>query len=254
MSIGSKIKLIRNKRHLTQKELSERAQINLRLLQKYEADDQRPKDATLKEIANALNVDLWALKDLDIDISNIESVINLLILLDEKGLFSIRNLSPTIHYVDHHPKCSISVPCSDKLLSLIVEWKYYSEVEPDNLDSWKANPGHIGGNYLAICDTYRNAVPTAILTSMDLLNYKQCIELLEKGSYTKTDFIRLLQTINNDISFQNDTTAYKHLCDILKSENIPKDFLFSAFEDISEFGIPEIEAGPVKQAYEASCK
>ena len=70
----------------------------------------------------------------------------------------------------------------------------------------------------------------------------------------KIDFIRLLQTINNDISFQNDTSAYKHLCDILKAENIPKDFLFSAFEDIGEFGIPEIEAGPVRQAYEASRK
>ena len=71
MSVGSKIKTIRILRNMTQKELGQlvgfsatTADVRIR---QYESNKMVPKEDKLKEIANALNVDVSALKDHDIN-------------------------------------------------------------------------------------------------------------------------------------------------------------------------------------------
>ena len=67
MAIGEKIKRIRKYRNMTQKQLGilcgfseNTADVRIR---QYENDSKTPKEETLKDIANALNVNIYALNE-----------------------------------------------------------------------------------------------------------------------------------------------------------------------------------------------
>ena len=70
MSVGSKIRAIRMLKNMTQKELGEMVGFSTSTadvrIRQYESNKMVPKEDKLKEIANALNVDITALKDHDI--------------------------------------------------------------------------------------------------------------------------------------------------------------------------------------------
>lgn len=56
MELSEKIKQIRNEKGLSQKELAERAGLNIKLISKYETNTIAPKLESLKKIARALDV------------------------------------------------------------------------------------------------------------------------------------------------------------------------------------------------------
>ena len=56
--LGFKINEIRNQRSITQKELSESCNIDIRTIQRIESGDVTPRMSTLKLIANALSCDV----------------------------------------------------------------------------------------------------------------------------------------------------------------------------------------------------
>lgn len=63
MGIGERIKLLRRKAGLTQKELGELLDVSAAMIAQYESSLRNPKFETLNKIADALNVDVWDLYD-----------------------------------------------------------------------------------------------------------------------------------------------------------------------------------------------
>ena len=100
--------------------------------------------------------------------------------------------------------------------------------------------------------TFKDYLPTSYKLALDTVSYKDALDLLEKGSYTEDDFIRLLKEIHYSVGFRNDSESYKRLCSIFASGSIPDEFLFKAFEDLSEYGVPAIQEGLVRQAYDST--
>lgn len=63
MSIGSNIKKCRLLKKLTQKQMSERLDVNIRTYQKYESGDINPNMDTLNKIASTLDVPIFMLTE-----------------------------------------------------------------------------------------------------------------------------------------------------------------------------------------------
>ena len=81
MNTGKKIKLIRTFRGLTQKELGEACGIHEVAIRKYELGKNIPKPEQLRKIAEALNVNVNALVEFDIEADG--DVLPLLFAIDE---------------------------------------------------------------------------------------------------------------------------------------------------------------------------
>ena len=63
--LGKRIKFLREKNHLTQEKLAERAEISLDYLGKIEVNINKPGLLTVFKIANALNVEVKELFDFE---------------------------------------------------------------------------------------------------------------------------------------------------------------------------------------------
>lgn len=81
MTIGNKIRKIRNLRNLTQAELGSKVNLPGDMIRKYENNVRTPKKDRLIQIANALEVDTSALSD--INITSIKDILHILFELDE---------------------------------------------------------------------------------------------------------------------------------------------------------------------------
>ena len=79
--IAEKIKNFRKAKKLSQKELSERSEINLSIIKKYETGYRNPKPDQLIKIANALEISSVEL--LPIKISNVNDILALLMKIEE---------------------------------------------------------------------------------------------------------------------------------------------------------------------------
>lgn len=67
-TIGKRIREIRNKKKMTRVMLSERSKVTYGTLSQYESDRRQPRLDQLNKIANALEVDIKVLTNLDIDL------------------------------------------------------------------------------------------------------------------------------------------------------------------------------------------
>ena len=74
MSIGSRIKSLRIKNNLTQKQLGELCGMADSAIRRYESDRGNPTDKTLRRIAEALNVSTAYLQGWDDAVSELEAV------------------------------------------------------------------------------------------------------------------------------------------------------------------------------------
>ena len=74
MSIGSRIKSLRIKNNLTQKQLGELCGMAYSAIRRYESDRGNPTDKTLRRIAEALNVSTAYLQGWDDAVSELEAV------------------------------------------------------------------------------------------------------------------------------------------------------------------------------------
>ena len=90
MNTGKKIKLIRTFRGLTQKELGEACGIHEVAIRKYELGKNLPKSEQLRKIAEALNVNVNALAEFDIEADG--DVIPLLFAIDEVFDISLKDV------------------------------------------------------------------------------------------------------------------------------------------------------------------
>lgn len=93
MDVAAKIRQFRLSRGLTQKALGEKCGINEVTIRKYELGDRNPKPDQLQKIADALEVSVFAL--LDIDMNRANDVVTLLLKLDD--IFDIRFSGATDH-------------------------------------------------------------------------------------------------------------------------------------------------------------
>ncbi|MCI8801616.1 MAG: helix-turn-helix transcriptional regulator [Lachnospiraceae bacterium] len=65
MTVAENIKRIRKEKHLTQKQLGEKCGMSESTLRQYEIGYRNPKIETIRKIANALEVELWEIVELN---------------------------------------------------------------------------------------------------------------------------------------------------------------------------------------------
>lgn len=86
MKTAEKIKNLRLKRHLTQKQLAKLAGVSEITIRKYEAGERTPKKEQLQQLANSLDVNINALLDDDMlktEYKTVADIMTLLFTLDE---------------------------------------------------------------------------------------------------------------------------------------------------------------------------
>ena len=131
MNTGKKIKLIRTFRGLTQKELGETCGIHEVAIRKYELGKNLPKPEQLRKIAEALNVNVNALVEFDIEADG--DVLPLLFAIDEVFDISLKD-------VDGEPVMSFK---NKSLIQFLKDWQAMKELlasgqqTSDNYDIWK---------------------------------------------------------------------------------------------------------------------
>ena len=131
MNTGKKIKLIRTFRGLTQKELGEACGIHEVAIRKYELGKNLPKSKQLRKIAEALNVNVNALAEFDIEADG--DVIPLLFAIDEVFDISLKD-------VDGEPGMFFN---NKNLVQFLKDWQAMKELlasgqqTTDNYDIWK---------------------------------------------------------------------------------------------------------------------
>src|SRR5574344_1292138 len=131
MNTGKKIKLIRTFRGLTQKELGEACGIHEVAIRKYELGKNLPKPEQLRKIAEALNVNVNALAEFDIEADG--DVLPLLFAIDEVFDISLKD-------VDGQPGMFFN---NKNLVQFLKDWQAMKELlasgqqTTDNYDIWK---------------------------------------------------------------------------------------------------------------------
>ena len=131
MNTGKKIKLIRTFRGLTQKELGEACGIHEVAIRKYELGKNLPKPEQLRKIAVALNVNVNALAEFDIEADG--DVLPLLFAIDEVFDISLKD-------VDGQPGMFFD---NKNLVQFLKDWQAMKELlasgqqTNDNYDIWK---------------------------------------------------------------------------------------------------------------------
>lgn len=92
MTIGEKIKYLRNQQEITQEKLGELSGINMISIARYEKDKTIPKPQQIEKLARALNVGYFAIGDFSgyIRLKTKGDLIGLIILLCKNNLISIK--------------------------------------------------------------------------------------------------------------------------------------------------------------------
>ena len=131
MNTGKKIKLIRTFRGLTQKELGEACGIYEVAIRKYELGKNIPKPEQLRKIAEALNVNVNALVEFDIEADG--DVLPLLFAIDEVFDISLKE-------VDGEPGMFFN---NKSLIQFLKDWQAMKELlasgsqTADNYEIWR---------------------------------------------------------------------------------------------------------------------
>lgn len=146
MEIRIKLKKLRKLKQFTQQSLAQKSQLNERLIRSYEDGTRNPKDKNLQKLAQALDVDIWTLRDIDIDADNSESIAQLFFQLEEKGLFNndLITISRDDDRGDGKEQCYLTYPIDRATALLIKQWKLIDSMSIDTkeeghitYDDWK---------------------------------------------------------------------------------------------------------------------
>lgn len=257
MPIKDNLRRIRNFRKLSQKDLEEKTGIHNRLIQMYESGKRIPKDDNLQKIADALGVDIYALKDLDIDVNNKESIRQLIFQLEEKGLFSIGDLDLKLNYDDHEPHYSIHIPIDEADAVELLNWKAVKEgsdtakkhfLKNVTVEDWIYDREHCRTHAFMLSELYPDLCTTEYLQARDALTYEYGLKRIRDNAYTFTDLSEFLRDLNRT----NDPGPgiHEELYQVFIEGIIPEEFLYEIFEKEGESGLPELARGPIRELYE----
>lgn len=123
MTKGEKIRLYRTKKQITQKALAELAGVSEVAIKKYESGERNPKPEQIKKIATALQIDEYALLDIEIDhlsVTTVEDVISLISLLDQKVGIAFNYKINSLGSID---PSSITLKFTDSIVNIeIMKW------------------------------------------------------------------------------------------------------------------------------------
>lgn len=257
MPIKDKLRLVRNFRKLSQKELEEKTGIHNRLIQMYESGKRVPKDDNLQKLADALGVDIYALKDLDIDMRSKESIRQLIFQLEEKGLFSIEQLDLRLDYDGHKPHYSLHIPIDEASAIDLLSWKAIKEgtsaskkhlLKNTTIEDWKYDKKHCMAHTSMLPELYPNLCTTEYLQERDCLTYEYGLERIRADAYTLHDLSKFLRNLNS--THDPGPGIHEELYQIFVDGIIPDEFLHEIFERTGNSGFPELAKGPVKDLYE----
>ena len=149
MAIKDILRFIRKLKNLSQKDLENKSGIHNRLVQMYESGKRIPKDDNLQKLADALDVEINALKDIDIDADNPEAIRQLLFQLYENGIFDLSHsfLKSDKDRGDGKEQFFLTVPIDRDMAQFLEQWRIMSRgsilVEDGKItyDEWKYDRG-----------------------------------------------------------------------------------------------------------------
>lgn len=267
MQLKDKLKRIRKNRTYTQKELAKVSGVSLPVIQSYESGLRNPKDENLQKLAQTLDVDVWALRDLDIDMTNHNdraAIYYFLFLLNEKGLFSVDDLAVAVNYNENHdPDFTVSFKTDRRLYNFFSKWICVASDDIltfEKLEDWQIDPylpiDLDRSDYLSFLQgkTGRQIIPTKEILDAGLSDEIGLIDLLYQGAYTEEDFIRILRYLEDSPSFKTSELELDMLTAVFAEGNIPEEFIQRAFHETDKFGATIIQKGAVRHAYEKSLK
>lgn len=132
MTIGERLKTIRNYRGWTQATVSQKAKINNALYRQYECGDRIPKLKALIKIASALEVDIAFLQPSKMD-SPMAILALLFDLIDNYGDVTFDNRGPTVHFgIDHMMNSRIN-------LILMAAMNAHKDLSVEEFKKWLIN-------------------------------------------------------------------------------------------------------------------
>lgn len=121
------LKQLRKLRGYTQQELGDRCEINQCLIQSYESGRRNPKDENLQKLANALEVNLWALKDINIDMNDSEAIRQLFFQLEEKGILHSEEFQLQYQQELGDEQYFLRIPIEPEMADFLSQWKLARE-------------------------------------------------------------------------------------------------------------------------------
>ena len=196
MTIGNKIRFYRNLRGYTQEELGEKIGLKGDRVRQYENGIRTPKADMLKTIADALDVDIAALSD--INISSSEDIMHILFELEDNYLIDIEKVDgKAVIVVDDKAACNsvlntyLNYWYDKKQVFSVDKHAYYKDPRLIEYRSWR-------GRFLSNEISFEKSILLNIQNT-----YKDEIEKLAKAKTkhceTISDLIRLVCKISPDI-------------------------------------------------------
>ena len=242
-TFGKRLNLIRRLKNSTQTFIAEKANLSSRLIRNYESGTRNPTNDSIQKIANALEVDIWALKDIDIDINNQESVRQLFLQLEEKGLFDINDVNLKLEYIDHKPKYSINIDIPDndnrdKIVTDIISWQMFKsrkDLADENnkeYEYWKYNIPSFKNDIMSLITKYQDLFTTGELLKLDLISAEDALQRVIEGKYESEDIKLLMQRLDGTTSPPENVRNM--LYDIFINDYIPPDIIYDLFEKPNE--------------------
>lgn len=146
MSIGDRIKRVRNFRKMTMKELGmavgfDESSADVRIAQ-YESNDRRPKEELLRKIAQALDVNYMALAEPSTFLYSASDIIEILFELDNKTTLKLFEVIDK----DEYPEERVAISTSYNILNMFLqEWRVRKqelangEITEEEYQEWKLN-------------------------------------------------------------------------------------------------------------------
>lgn len=246
MEFKDRLANARKQKGYTQKYLAQKSGVSLRVIQSYERGDRFPRDKNLVKLANALDVNVFYLKDIDINNElDFESLRQLFIRLEDDNVFCLSDVEQSIVYEDFSPNFYIKVPVSEEVANMIASWKHHKYGNSTkSYTEWKTRPYIPQWEDEAVEDGFSTA---ALLKS---ISRSTAVERLLNHQYSESDFFELLLELNYDRHFTDKCVEYAALLSFFQDPTVPSDLLEKAFEP----GLPRLSSGPVRDAYEKAKK
>lgn len=239
MTIGNKIRFFRNLRGYTQDELGQKIGLQGDRVRQYENGIRTPKADMLKTIADALDVDVAALSD--IDIRSEEDIMHVLFELEDNFSINIEKQDgKTVLVIDNEDS-------RNSVLNTYLNYWYdkkqvysldkYSDAKDPRVIDYRSWRGRFGSNEA----DFENSIRENIIVA-----YKDEVAKLAKAKTkpckTIADLIRLLSSISTDLligtekelqNILNPITSYGFVFDaekLLNAESLSKEFALFLYE------------------------
>ena len=140
MNIGDKIKFLRNKRDLSQSQLADKSGVHLLSIKKYENNQMMPSSQQLIKLADALNINSYALTENsnNIRFKTVGDLYGILIMLNKIGLITLSAYNTQTVMIEIN---NVFAPFLDlRNQTNIINWETFNAIATEKLQQHSSYP------------------------------------------------------------------------------------------------------------------